>query len=253
VTRAQLALAGRTAVVTGAGSGIGRALALHAAGLGMAVAICDVDEAGLSETTMQLSVPHVARLVDVTEPAELERFAIAARGLPPVALLFANAGILRQGSMTGFDPAMLGLILSVNVVGVVATVQAFLPMLRANAPAQVVVTASTGAMASFPHLAAYCASKHALWPIADGLREDLAGDGIGVSMLMPGAVETAIFDASDPDHQPAPDTISPAEAARIAFAGAMSNHRLILTHPHFIDRARARFDAALEDLAATAD
>jgi len=250
VTRRPLALAGRTAVVTGAGSGIGRALALHAASLGMTVAMCDVDEAGLNETATQLGVAHVARLVDVSDPAALDTFALAARDLPPIALLFANAGILRQGSMTDFDPNMLGRILSVNVVGAVATVQAFLPALRANTPAQIVITASTGAMASFPHLAAYCASKHALWPIADGLREDLAGDGIGVSMLMPGAVETGIFDASDPDHQRAPDTIPAAEAARIAFAGAMADHRLILTHPHFIDRARARFDAVLKDLAA---
>lgn len=249
MTRAPLVLAGRTAVITGAGSGIGRALALHAAGLGMAVAMCDVDEAGLSETATLLAVPHVARLVDVTEPAELERFAVAARRLPPVALLFANAGILCQGSMIDFDPAMLSLILSVNVVGAVAAVQAFLPALRANTPAQIVITASTGAMVSYAHLAAYCASKHALWPIAEGLREDLTPDGIGVSMLMPGAVETGIFDASDPDHQPAPDSISPAEAARIAFAGAMADRPLILTHPHVIDRMRARFDATLQNLA----
>jgi NAD(P)-dependent dehydrogenase (short-subunit alcohol dehydrogenase family) len=249
VTRAPLALAGRTAVVTGAGSG----LALHAASLGMAVAMCDVDETGLDETATRLGAPHVARLVDVSDPAALEKFARAARELPPVALLFANAGILRQGSMTEFDPNVLGRILSVNVVGAVATVQAFLPALRASASAQIVITASTGAMVSFPHLAAYCASKHALWPIADGLREDLASDGIGVSMLMPGAVETGIFDASDPDHQPASDSISPAEAARIAFTGAMADRPLILTHSHFVDRARTRFDAALEDLAAAAD
>jgi short-subunit dehydrogenase len=106
-------------------------------------------------------------------------------------------------------------------------------------------------MVSYRNSAGYCATKHALWPIADGLREELVGAGIGVSMLMPGAVTTSIFEASEPGHQPAPDTISPADAARIAFAGAIADRPLIVTHPQFIDRARARFEAALAELART--
>ena len=248
MSRAPLVLAGRSAIVTGAGSGIGRALALHAASLGMAVGMCDVDEAGLRETAAEIHTLCLAQRVDVCDATALREFAGATSDLPPIALLFANAGILRQGSMADFDPELLARILAVNVVGAVATVQAFLPALRAGSPAQVVITGSVGAIVSSSPLAAYCASKHALWPIADGLRKDLAEDGVGVSMLMPGAVHTGIFDASEPDRKPQPDSISPAEAARIAFAGAIADRALILTHPHFVERARARFDAVMEEL-----
>lgn len=248
MSRSPLTLAGRTAVVTGAGSGIGRALAIEAAERGMRVAICDVDAASLTETVSACGA--LSQVLDVSDEAALAGFAgEVGRSLPPVTLVFANAGILRRGSITTMPPSVLAQLLRINVVGTVATVQAFLPALRAAAPAQIVITASTGAMASYGNIAGYCATKHALWPIAEGLREDLAEAGIGVSMLMPGAVTTGIFDASEPDHQPAPDTISPQDAARIAFTGAIADRPLILTHPHFVDRARARFDAALAELA----
>ncbi|MDB5673959.1 MAG: family oxidoreductase [Sphingomonas bacterium] len=248
MSRGPLTLAGRTAVVTGAGSGIGRALAIEAAARGMRVAICDVNATGLAETAAACGA--LVKVLDVSDEAALASFAAeVGRSLPPVALVFANAGILRQGSMTTMPPSLLAQLLRINVVGTVATVQAFLPALRAAAPAQIVITASTGTMTSYGNIAGYCATKHALWPIAEGLREDLAEAGIGVSMLMPGAVTTGIFDASEPDHQPAPDTISPEDTARIAFAGAIEDRPLILTHPHFVERARARFEAALAELA----
>lgn len=255
MSRPALSLDGRTAIVTGAGSGIGRALAAAAAGRGMAVALCDVDEAGLAETARQIEAQGQRALacpVDVTDGMALEAFAAQVeRGCPPAALLFANAGILRQGSILDATPAQLRQLFDVNVVGAVQTVQAFLPLLlRSGAAGQIVLTASNGSMAVYPRLAAYCATKHALWPIAEDLRAEMAAahPRIGVSMLMPGAVSTAIFASADPGRPAPADSISPDEAARIAFEGVLADRFLILTHPAFAERARTRFDATLREL-----
>ncbi|OCC24412.1 hypothetical protein MB02_07480 [Croceicoccus estronivorus] len=256
MSRPALSLEGRTAVITGAGSGIGRALAMAAARRGMTVALCDLDEAGLAETARQIETlgqRAFPQAVDVTNGMAIDAFAMQVQQhCPPVALLFANAGILRQGSIIDIPPSHLRLLFEVNVVGTIQTIQAFLPlMLETGTPGQIVITASTGAMASYPHLSGYCATKHALWPIAEGLRADMAENHprIGVSMLMPGPVSTAIFDKADPDRPTPPDSISPDEAAAIAFDGAMTDRFMILTHPSFIERARERFDATLASMA----
>ncbi|WP_198046029.1 SDR family NAD(P)-dependent oxidoreductase [Novosphingobium aquimarinum] len=251
--RPDLSLTGNTAVITGAGSGIGRALALAAARRGMAVAICDVNEAPLAQTAElveQAGAACLARPLDVTDATASDAFAsrVAAQ-CPPIVMLFANAGILRQGRIGEMPLARLRALFDVNVIGTVQTVQSFLPMMRtAQIPAQIVITSSTGAMLSYPDLSAYCAAKHALWPIADGLRADMEQDAapIGVSMLLPGPVRTAIFDHSEPDHQATPGSITADEAAEIAFSGSLENRPYILTHPDFVDQADAHFGATIE-------
>lgn len=250
-----LSRGGRLAVVTGAGSGIGRALALAAARRGMTIAIADVDQRGLDETAAGLervgAVCHVRRL-DVSDDRACDDFAaeiVEAAGAP--ALLFANAGILRQGSILTMAPEALRDLFAVNVLGVVNTLRAFLPAMRAaEQPGWVTITASTGAMACYPNLAAYCATKHALWPIAEAVRDELreAGDSIGVSLLMPGSVRTAIFAASEPERAEAADAISPDRAAEIAFAGITARRFLILTHPSFAASAEVRFQETLVEL-----
>lgn len=250
--RPDLSLAGNTAVVTGAGSGIGRALALAAAGRGMAVAICDVNEALLMQTAAlveQAGALCLARPVDVTNAMANDAFALqVAEQCSPVVLLFANAGILRQGRIADLPPAQLRALFDVNVVGTVQTIQSFLPAIRAAmVPAQIVITASTGAMLGYPLLSAYCASKHALWPIAEGLRTELQEDraSIGVSMFMPGPVATAIYEHSDPGRKASPGAITTEAAAEIAFAGAVRNRPYILTHEDFVEQADNHFAATI--------
>lgn len=252
MSRPPLVLAGRSAIVTGAGSGIGRALAIEAARQGMAVAICDVGEAGLRETEKMLreiGAAVVAARVDVADTAALAAFARhIGDTLPSPALLFANAGILRQASILAMTLADWEATVRINLLGTVATLQALVPLLEG--PAQVVITGSVGSMAVVPGLGAYCATKHALWPIADTLRQELEAEGrpIGVSLLMPGAVKTAIFHQAAPGRDEPADSIAPEEAARIAFAGALADKPFILTHPGFVERARARFDAVIAAL-----
>jgi NAD(P)-dependent dehydrogenase (short-subunit alcohol dehydrogenase family) len=249
VIRPPLTLAGRTAVVTGAGSGIGRALALHAATQRMVVAACDIDAAGLRETLALLGEGHFGKTLDVTNGEMLQSFAQHVSAvLPPVSLLFANAGILRQGSVVTMPITDWEALFAVNVIGVVRLIQTFAPLLRDAA--QIVVTGSVGSMASLSGLSAYCATKHALWPICEVLRLELteARQPVGVSLLMPGAVSTQIFAVAAPDRTEPEDSIAPEEAARIAFDGAIADRPLILTHPRFVARAEARFTQVLADL-----
>ena len=248
MSRPPLVLGGRTAVVTGAASGIGRALALAAGAKGMHVAICDIAAEPLEETARLIRAAGgqaTATVVDVSDATAVERFAESIRAeLPPIALLFANAGVLRQGSVIDMSLADWRLLFDVNVLGVVSLLSAFVkPLMAAGAPAQIVITGSTGAMLSPPNLIAYCATKHALWPVAEGLRADLeaAGAPIGVTFLMPGAVATRIFDAADPNREAPSDSIEPSAVADMVFAELDANQAFLLTHPAYADRFEARF------------
>lgn len=247
-----IALAGRTAVVTGAASGIGAALARHAAMLGMAVAACDRDAAGLDALAAELvaaDVAHVVRPVDIIDADALRSFASECTALPPVALLFANAGVLRGGRILDMPIDAWRLLTEVNVIGAVSTLQAFVPaMIALGEPAHVVVTGSTGSMTCGASLGAYCATKHALWPIVEALRAELDGTTVGASLLMPGAVSTPMFDAIDPDRPTPADSLSPAAVAERAFTGAQAGQAKILTHPAYVERIGARFGAVLTEL-----
>jgi short-subunit dehydrogenase len=247
-----IALAGRTAVVTGAASGIGAALARHAAAKGMAVAACDRDAAGLAGLAAELAtagVAHVVRPVDITDADALRSFASECAALPPIALLFANAGVLRGGSILDMPIGEWRLLTDVNILGAVATLQAFVPaMIALCEPAHVVVTGSTGSMTCGSSLGAYCATKHALWPVIEALQTELEGTTVGASLLMPGAVSTPMFDAIDPDRPTPADSMSPADVAERAFAGAQAGHTKILTHPAYVERIGARFGTVLTEI-----
>ncbi|MFC3712554.1 SDR family NAD(P)-dependent oxidoreductase [Sphingoaurantiacus capsulatus] len=255
MSRPPLLLAGRTAVVTGAASGIGRALAVASAKQGMAVAICDVSGGPLEKTAAlvrEAGAAVLARQVDVTDAAAVDAFADEVHAkLPPVALLFANAGILRQGRLIDMAPAEWRLLFEVNVIGVATLLRSFVPaMAGAGEASQVVITGSTGSMVAPPSLGVYCATKHAIWAVADALREELAAEGapVGVSLLMPGAVATQIFATVDPDRETPADSITPDRVAEILFGKLANNPPFILTHPDYIPRAEARFAATVEGL-----
>ncbi|HWV61857.1 MAG TPA: SDR family oxidoreductase, partial [Sphingopyxis sp.] len=241
-----------TAVVTGAASGIGAALARHAAAQGMTIAACDRDAPGLETLAAELAaadVAHAVRPLDISDADALRSFADECAALPPIALLFANAGVLRGGSILEMPIDAWRLLTEVNVIGAVATLQAFVPaMIALGEPAHVVVTGSTGSMTCGPSLGAYCATKHALWPIVETLRSELEGTTVGASLLMPGAVSTPMFDAIDPSRPTPADSLSPATVAERAFAGAQAGHAKILTHPAYVERIGARFGAVLTEL-----
>ena len=243
------------AVVTGAGSGIGRALALAAADRGMELALCDRDEAALTETAALASKRGAAvlsQVFDVTDASAVGAFAgRVAQECAPVSLTFANAGILRMGPLRDTSIAAVRQMFEVNVIGALNVAQAFLPLLEQGGAGTLVITGSTGSFAAYPGLGAYCASKHAVWALSESLSAELAetGSTTKVSLFVPGAVATGIFDADAPDRPESPDAIPAHEAARIAFAGIAAGDRIIPTHPASSQAIADRFGQAATDLA----
>jgi NAD(P)-dependent dehydrogenase (short-subunit alcohol dehydrogenase family) len=191
---------GRTAVVTGAASGIGRALAVEAARRGMRVAIADVDEKGLEETRTLVAAHGAKALVrrtDVSREADVAALADAAeRELGGTHLLFNNAGVLVGGCIWERTPDDWRWVLGVNVWGVIHGIRVFVPrMLAAGQPGHVVNTASVGGLLTGPFLSPYVVSKHAVVALSEALHYELAARSaaIGASVLCPGAVRTGIW------------------------------------------------------------
>lgn len=241
-----------TAVITGAAQGIGAALVAEALARGLTVVACDLDSDGLdrlSGTAQVNEVRLVTCVADVADPGALTGLPAVCAELPPVTYLFANAGVLRGGRVVEMPISQWRLLFAVNVLGAVATVQAIVPLMLAHGgPGRIVVTGSTGSMTRAPGLGAYCATKHALWPVVESLRDELADTPLSVSLLMPGAVSTEMFTAIDPDRVPPADSLPPEAIARLAFAGADAGHAKILTHPAYVARFRDRFEGVLREM-----
>jgi NAD(P)-dependent dehydrogenase (short-subunit alcohol dehydrogenase family) len=239
---AELPLSGRTAAITGAASGIGRALALKAAAEGMALALADADTAGLAETAAAVraagSEANTATL-DVRDPEALADFAAQTPG--SIALVFANAGIARRRPVSTQALDELRRILEVNVLGAIATAQAFLPRLQAQPdPSRIAITGSQASLVTFDGIGAYTASKHAVLPLAEALAAELAETPVGVSLIVPGGVATAILGKGVASSSPS--VISAEAAADLIFAGVRRGDFLISTHDDLAGMYAARSD-----------
>lgn len=220
-------LNGRVAVVTGGGSGIGRGIALALGVEGMTVAVADIQRASAEAVAAEIESAGgraVAIGVDVTSVESLAAACneITAR-VGRVNLLCANAGVLaRVGPLVDHTIEDWEYTLSVNVMGIVKTVTAFLPALRESAPeAHIVTTASLGGLVSEVRapIGAYIASKYACVGYSEMLRAELAGEGIGVSVLCPGVVESNLMATSAANR---PDAFGAAPAPQLAAEGGAS-------------------------------
>jgi NAD(P)-dependent dehydrogenase (short-subunit alcohol dehydrogenase family) len=180
---------GRVAAITGAGSGMGRALALELAARGCAVAIADVVPAGLDETDRLLAERGAARsthVVDVADRRAVEAFAAdAAREHGCVNLLFNNAGVSVTNSAERLSYADFEWLMNINFWGVVHGTKAFLPYLRQVDAAHIVNTSSIFGVIAVPSQSAYNASKFAVRGFTEALRQELADTHIGVSCVLP--------------------------------------------------------------------
>jgi NAD(P)-dependent dehydrogenase (short-subunit alcohol dehydrogenase family) len=189
-------------VITGAASGIGKALAQALAAQGAHVAVADISDDAAERTAAALGSPAKGYRCDVTDGAEVETLAKAvSRDFGRVNFVFANAGVYLNGKLPETDPKEFQWLFDVNVGGVFNTIRAFAPMLLQEAaegrPARFVLTGSENSV-GLPIVGvntAYTATKHAVLGMADGLRRDLEGTGVGVSILCPGAVNTEIIDS----------------------------------------------------------
>ncbi|NQZ96956.1 MAG: SDR family oxidoreductase [Myxococcales bacterium] len=267
----------RVAVVTGAGSGLGAALAGEFARSGCGVALADIDLANAEKVTEGLATTGArtrAYRVDVGSTESLEALAAAvAADFGACHVLCANVGVQQFGTIDSLREEDWRWIYDVNVHGSVGTVRAFLPLLRASeGQRSVLFTASTSAVYPARRLVAYTSTKYAILGIAETLRLELGEEGIGVSVMLPGPMATTHLQSSaaaKPDGLDTPvfvaeqiavvsedtaeDTadgadamISPEYAARNVVADLAANEPYIVSHFVHAGRARTRFAEILD-------
>ncbi|MGB3442374.1 MAG: SDR family oxidoreductase [Actinophytocola sp.] len=189
-------LAGRLALVTGAGSGIGRATALALAAEGSEVLCVDIDFDAAARTAADVS--GSAFQLDVSDGAATQRLAehvLAEHGVPD--LVMANAGVAVAGPFLDTSVEDWQRVLDVNVWGVIHTLRAFLPpLVERGEGGNVVITASGAGYLPLPSLSAYGTTKAAVLMLGQCLAGELASDGIAVSAICPGFVHTNITSAA---------------------------------------------------------
>ena len=268
---------GRVAVVTGAASGIGRALADRCCGEGMQVVLADSNEPALRRAERELrdqgATIHAAP-TDVSQLRDVEALAsttLSAFGA--VHLLCNNAGVNAGGATWESSQADWEWVLGVNLWGVIHGIRVFLPiLLEQKSPAHIVNTASVVGLLTGPFAPAYKATKHAIVALSEVLHCDLAERGaqVKVSVLCPAFVNTAIFEGArnargglegapveaskmlpaDQVHQQrlqqmAAVSMAPAAVAAEVFTAIRDEQFYILTHPLFDSWIRARMENIL--------
>ena len=266
-------LKGKSAVVTGAGSGIGRELALACAREGMDVLLADIDAAGLRDTRAAIEVRGVrveSMLCDVSKPHEVEALADRAwERFGAVHLLFNNAGVGVAGPAWTATLEDWEWTLGINLMGVVHGVRSFVPrMLAQGGEGHVVNTASVAGLVDIAGSAVYCVSKHGVVALSECLHHDLrvAKASIGVSVLCPAYVNTGIGDSAR--HRPAElaatnplaapydaavrealrsGRLTAADVARVTLDGVKAGRFYILTHEKIKPAIEARMRDILED------
>lgn len=209
----------KVAVITGAGSGFGRELALACAAEGMKLVLADVDEKGLAQTCEMLPAAElVSQRCDVSKFEEVMSLAdLAFESFGSVHLLFNNAGVAVTGPSWQTTPEDWQWVLGVNLMGVVHGVQSFVArMIAQKEPAHIVNTASLAGLSSVPGSSIYCVSKHGVVTLSECLHHELQLEQakIGVSVLCPAFVPTGIAESE----RNRPSQLSSAKAEETPYA-----------------------------------
>jgi NAD(P)-dependent dehydrogenase (short-subunit alcohol dehydrogenase family) len=233
---------GKVAAITGAASGIGRALAVQLAAQRCALALSDIDEAGLAETVALCEghgVKVTAQRVDVADRAAVFAWAdrvVAEHG--KVNLIFNNAGVALAASIAEMTIDDFEWLMNINFWGVVHGTQAFLPHLTATGDGHVVNLSSVFGLASIPSQSAYNSAKFAVRGFTDALRIELDAAPCGVSSttVHPGGIKTNIARNMRGDHDAAANfdriaRTTPEKAAREILAAVKANRRRVLIGP----------------------
>jgi NAD(P)-dependent dehydrogenase (short-subunit alcohol dehydrogenase family) len=265
-------LKGKVAVVTGAASGLGRAMALAFADEGMHVALGDV--ADVTDTFAQVEAKGVSALalkVDVSRQEDVERFAqLVDRDLGGADLVCNNAGVSPLAAAWEGSLGDWQWIVGVNLWGVIHGVRSFVPRLMARGGGHVVNTASVSGLINPPGSAAYNVTKHAVVAFTETLYHDLRerGSAVGVSVLCPAYVPTGIADSErnrpagiEPSAKTeatlareqmlkkavASGRLSAQDVARTVVQAVKDERFYILTHPRIRGAIRARMEDILEE------
>ncbi len=277
-------LSGKVAVVTGAGSGIGRALALGLAAEGMSLMLADVDPGDLAETASLvegsaaggsaaegriLGGKVLTEITDVSDPVAVDHLADRTFGeLGAVHVLCNNAGVFQGGRMWTREPEDFAWMLGVNLWGVLHGVRAFVPrMIDQDTEGHIVNTVSAAGLFATPCFGPYSVSKYAAFAASQSLAQDLAtaGSKLRVTALCPGGVRTGLNRSSRhrPENLVAAERtedeaassaiidglveggIDPAEVALAAVAAIREERFLVLTHPGHADALREQTEALI--------
>jgi NAD(P)-dependent dehydrogenase (short-subunit alcohol dehydrogenase family) len=275
--REMTSLAGRTAFVTGAGSGLGRSIAIQLAAEGAQVVIADIIEANakaVAETIVASGGKSAAVRCDVSDRASVRAARQAAeRAFGTVSLLFANAGATSFERMAGISDDEIDWIIQVNLMGVINCVQMFLPGMIEARGGHIVATSSPAGL--IPTLltdhAPYAAAKAGIIGFLENLSMEIAEFGIRTTVVYPSNVATVMgrqnstyrperfggpFDSPivvPADYVPPPQQ-SPDNAAEVVLEAVRKDLRMIVTGPEFRERfldeyvavAVRAFDAAKE-------
>lgn len=189
-------LSAGVAVITGAGSGIGRCLAQQLAAMGSSLALSDVNEKSLTETVSLLVSPKgkvTTHIVNVAEEARVKAFAEevgAQHGRATV--LFNNAGVALLGNFEELSLDDIRWLIDINFWGVIYGVYYFLPLLKKEKRAHIVNTSSVFGLVGAVGQTAYCASKFAVRGFTESLRHEMEGTNIFVTSVHPGGIKTRI-------------------------------------------------------------
>jgi short-subunit dehydrogenase len=191
------AIRGAAAAVTGAASGIGRALALELSARGCDLALSDRDEAALRDVAAEIGskVKVSVHCLDVGEPAQIEAFAQAAIWAHPgLNILINNAGVALLGQFTEIDQAQMDWLFNINFWGVVHATRAFLPHFSGQREAHIVNLSSIFGIVAPPGQTAYASAKFAVRGFSEALRHELemANRPVRLSVVHPGGVATNI-------------------------------------------------------------
>jgi short-subunit dehydrogenase len=191
------AIQGAAAAVTGAASGIGRALALELAARGADLALADRDEAGLASVAAEIGGKRkvTTHRVDVGECGDIRAFAQAAIAAhPSLNIVINNAGVALMGDFCEIDQSQMEWLMNINFWGTVHTTRTFLPHLAARKEAHIVNLSSIFGIIAPPGQTAYCASKFAVRGFSESLRHELqmANSPVRLSVVHPGGVATNI-------------------------------------------------------------
>ena len=184
----------KVVVITGAGSGIGRALAIQAAREGALLALCDWDETSVNETGRLAAASRtLVRKVDVREDAQVTSFAEAVRNeLGGAHVLVNNAGVALSDTVGSMKRADFEWLFQINFWGVVRGTEAFLPQLLQKEESHLVNMSSVFGLVGIPAQTAYCSSKFAVRGFTESLRLELLDGPVRVSCVHPGGVRTNI-------------------------------------------------------------
>lgn len=263
---------GRTAVITGAASGIGRALADSFAAEGMNIVLSDVEADELDDATAEVAATGVdvmSMRCDVRDGGQVEALAAAAaERFGNVHVLCNNAGVGAGGLLTETSVEDWEWVLGVNLWGVIHGIRAFLPAMNAHGePGHVVNTASMAGLVAGPFMGPYNASKFAVVAISETLHKEqrLMEHAVGVSVLCPGFVSTRIFESGrnrpedlggPPLDDPRDDGIGrqmiqaglpPAQVADEVVAAVRDERFYVLTHQEMKGAIEARMQGIIDE------